>query len=331
MGSSAAYGPQRLDLSRLSTWQGVLAAFIDNHALSTQKKYKQVIMEFERETKKNILTVHHGDIYTYASWALRQKGTRAADSRGPHPVARNTVKEKLGLLSTARRKLKEAGHCQDNPFLEVLELFSKDVPAQCRPTGALDEAQVRRMFESQGNDKEGIRNKALAALLFGCALRPGEALSLDLGDIKESAKGTPYIHLRHTKNQKKADVPMQGWVAVLVAKLRAQRRAEGATDDGPLFLAYYVSGLPYPRRASYMTMHDWWRGMLRASALPLTITPHWARTTCINALLSAGIPKDRIRDLTRHSSIIMVEYYERRAAKIDDVVQADLDYGVKVK
>ncbi|MDC3388583.1 tyrosine-type recombinase/integrase [Flavobacteriaceae bacterium] len=67
------------------------------------------------------------------------------------------------------------------------------------------ESDVKAMFDSCDYTSVGIRDKAIFSLLYGCGLRRGELLSLDVQDI-DLNKGR--VHLDKTKTKYARDVPM---------------------------------------------------------------------------------------------------------------------------
>lgn len=73
------------------------------------------------------------------------------------------------------------------------------------PKNILLEADVKAMFDTCDYTSVGIRDRAIFSLLYGCGLRRGELLSLDVQDINLN-KGR--VHLDKTKTKYARDVPM---------------------------------------------------------------------------------------------------------------------------
>jgi len=77
------------------------------------------------------------------------------------------------------------------------------------PKHILMEKDVKAMFDTCDYTSVGIRDKAIFSLLYGCGLRRGELLTLDVQDINLN-KGR--VHLPKTKTKYARDVPMTSTV-----------------------------------------------------------------------------------------------------------------------
>jgi integrase len=58
-------------------------------------------------------------------------------------------------------------------------------------------------------------------------------------------------------------------------------------------------------------------------------TPHCARATAITQLLNQGFSHRDIKEFSRHSSIQMVEQYDKRRTSIDDSIAKKLSFSTK--
>ena len=73
------------------------------------------------------------------------------------------------------------------------------------PKDILTEEEVKQLFDKQGNDIDGIRNKAILGILYGCGLRKGELHRLDVPHI-DFNKNT--LRVKHSKTFVQRDVPV---------------------------------------------------------------------------------------------------------------------------
>ena len=55
-------------------------------------------------------------------------------------------------------------------------------------------------------------------------------------------------------------------------------------------------------------------------------TPHSARATAITKLLADGIPHRQVQEFSRHASIQMVEWYDKRRFSVDENAGVGLEY-----
>ena len=73
------------------------------------------------------------------------------------------------------------------------------------PKEVLIESEVITLFKEQNNTINGIRNKAILSILYGCGMRKGELHRLNVQDI-DMAKDVIRIEMSKTSQQR--DVPM---------------------------------------------------------------------------------------------------------------------------
>lgn len=73
------------------------------------------------------------------------------------------------------------------------------------PKDILTEEEVSQLFQQTDATMDGIRNKVLLSLLYGCGLRKAEVHQLNIHDV-DLAKGI--IRIQHSKTATQRDVPM---------------------------------------------------------------------------------------------------------------------------
>jgi len=145
----------------------------------------------------------------------------------------------------------------------------------------------------------GKRDTALMALLYGCGLRLGEALGLNLGDVAGIDGGT----LRITgKGNKQRMVPVLPAVAAAVAEYLDQC-PYGAAEDRPLFVG--LRG----KRLNPGVFQKQVRVLRSYLGLPATATPHAMRHSFATHLLGAGGDLRTIQELLGHASLSTTQRY----------------------
>ncbi len=145
---------------------------------------------------------------------------------------------------------------------------------------------------------QGLRDRALFMLLYGCGLRISEALALDVRDLPP-ADGTLRVE---GKGRKQRDVPM---LPVVLQALRdyLAARPQPATPDSPLFLGSRGGRLAMGVAERQMRQV---RGLL---GLPETVTPHALRHSFATHLLANGVDLRAIQDLLGHASLSTTQRY----------------------
>lgn len=144
----------------------------------------------------------------------------------------------------------------------------------------------------------GKRDRALLMLLYGCGLRIGEALSLDVGDFPRTSD----VMTITGKGNKQRVVPILPVVSKAVDDY-AKSSPFPMNEKSPLFLGVRGGRLnPGVAQAVVRNM----RGFLN---LPDTATPHALRHSFATHLLSGGGDLRTIQELLGHASLSTTQRY----------------------
>lgn len=144
---------------------------------------------------------------------------------------------------------------------------------------------------------EGLRDKAVFTLLYGCGLRISEALSLNIGDLDDQRL------LRITgKGNKTRLVPLLPAVVDTINDYLSECPYRQQTGD-PMFLG--ARG----ERLSPRIIQRQMQKIRLEIGLPETITPHALRHSYATHLLAAGTDLRSIQELLGHSSLTTTQRY----------------------
>lgn len=141
------------------------------------------------------------------------------------------------------------------------------------------------------------RDVAFVILLYGCGLRIGEALSLDVRDRPKSDMMTVY-----GKGKKERVVPVLPLVRTAIEEY-LKARPDGADANSPLFIG--VRG----ERVNPGVMQRQIRRIRDIIGLPETVTPHALRHSFATHLLSGGSDLRTIQELLGHASLSTTQKY----------------------
>lgn len=191
-----------------------------------------------------------------------------------------------------------------NPWRHPLVRISGKERTPRRPAKEMEPEHVAAFFGACVTR----RDRALFAVLFGGALRRNEVIHLSWTDIK-MVGGKIALELWDTKT----------------SHIQKQVLPRWAADH----LMGYCSSLdgkdPFPLSPS--GLHKWFRRTCwNAGLLSHGYTIHSARTTAINRLLRDGVSKDEVKKFSRHTSVAMVERYDRRIKEVLDTPSELLSY-----
>lgn len=202
-----------------------------------------------------------------------------------------TLNYALTILGNYFEQLVKHNVRQNNPFSTVQRV----PPDPVKQAPMIDAAVVEKMVELPARDTKGDKERALIAMLFFTGLRVSEILSLEVSAIDLSAGS---VTCERTKNRKSKSVPIPD------AALRHLTRQK---EGGSKFVFETTHG-----QMSYKTAYRIFRRIAEDAEAACGATPHSARATAITTLLDAGHSLRAVQRFSGHSSIKMVERYDRR-------------------
>jgi integrase/recombinase XerD len=188
-----------------------------------------------------------------------------------------------------------------------------------RDTEALDFDDVPSVLGAVEDSPRATRDRAILSVLFGGGLRRGEVAKLLIGDVRKSSAGTSYLLLRSTKDGQDHQQAIPDWAAEAVWALVDERVESGAAEDETLFVTWTGKGgrVQTHRPMSDASVYLIFKRACEAAGLSDAFTPHSARATAITKLLADGTPYREVQEFSRHKSVQMVEWYDKRRFGVD--------------
>ena len=241
-----------------------------------------------------------------------------------------TIHKKFAALRRIYRMLVSSNlGLAENPFeADRVPPPPKDAGRK-RPTQMIDFELVMEIVSVPNIETpKGRRDRAILAILFGGGLRRSEVVGLRIGDIKRTSSGTTYLYLRHTKAKKDAEQAIPRWAAEYLWDLVKERKKQGALDGDHLFIGFTgkggqtITSRPMSDTGVYLLFKQY----CMAAGAGAYATPHSARATAITKLLADGIPHREVQEFSRHSSIQMVEWYDKRRFSVEESPAKELSY-----
>ncbi len=353
-----AQADARLNASGHQLWLRI-NAFLSTRSRNTQDTYSGVVREWceflgeSAGTDKSaaaMISVSDLHALSYRRWLedrpgekprlqRKESSSRAVVARPGRSERRDglqstlanaTIAKKLAALRRIYRMLvaSNLGLAQ-NPF-DVDKVPPPAVRSgQKRPTEMIDFKLVKEILAlPDPKTPKGVRDRAILGALFGGGLRRSEVCALRLGDVRRTQQGTIFLRLRATKAKKDADQALPAWAANSISDLIGQRIAEGAGGGDALFVGYRGRGgkSPSQNAISVIGLYLLFKAYCLRAGAGHFVTPHSARATAITKLLSDGISHREVQEFSRHSSVAMVEAYDKRRIGVDQNPGKDLDY-----
>lgn len=337
-----------------------IGAFLSLKSENTRTTYRTVVVEWcrflggepdEVETAKKLLKATDLHAIAYKNWLEKRPGQKPRMTTTPkkssskeievrskahtrrdglqHTQAEATIAKKFAALRRIYRMLMASGFAiKRNPFDVDLVPAPKAQAGRKRPTEMVEFDLVKALLSLPDPEQpKGIRDKAILSVLFGGGLRRSEVCGVRLGDFKSTPKGSSYLVLRATKAQKDAEQVLPPWAGENVAKLVELRKLQGASQGDFLFNSYRGRGGKIPTQDPISA--DGIYLLFKAYCKQLGLdhaSPHSARATAITKLLTDGVSFREVQEFSRHSSVQMVEVYDKRRISVDENPGKDLSY-----
>ena len=145
---------------------------------------------------------------------------------------------------------------------------------------------------------QGLRDKAILTLLYGCGLRISEALSLNIGDITAQSE---FLRVKGKGNKERL-VPLLPIIRQYIDAYLAECPYKQNVGE-PLFLG--ARG----ERISPRIIQRQIQKLRMSMGLPDTVTPHALRHSFATQLLAQGADLRSIQELLGHASLCTTQRY----------------------
>lgn len=244
-----------------------------------------------------------------------------------------TIHKKFAALRRIYRMLVASNlGISENPFeADKVPPPPKDAGRK-RPTQMIEFDLVMEIIsQPDQSTPKGRRDRAILAVLFGGGIRRSELVALRIGDVRKTSSGTTFLYLRHTKAKRDAEQALPVWAAEPLWQLIEERKKDKASEGDYIFLGFTgragktTSINPISDTGVYLLFKQY----CMAAGAGAFATPHSARATAITKLLADGVPHREVQEFSRHASIQMVEWYDKRRFDVEQSPARGLTYGKK--
>ncbi|MCS7181787.1 MAG: tyrosine-type recombinase/integrase [Thermoanaerobaculum sp.] len=164
-------------------------------------------------------------------------------------------------------------------------------------------AQLSELLDALPSTPQGVRDRVALELLYGCGLRAGELVGLNLDDVDLAARWLRVVG----KGRKERLVPFgrQAHRAILAyLPVRAQLRHKVKADDQEPFLVNLQGS-----RLSDRSLRRILERAVRQLAVAHHLHPHTLRHAFATHLLEAGMDLRAIQELLGHASLATTQRY----------------------
>lgn len=316
MSDIEAYQPQALSSSiKQSSDQNPAAVYIASltsaHSRRNMLRYLQQIAQ--------LLTDNRFDAHTINWSAVRYQHSAAVRAQLSGVYAPATIN---GVLSALRGVLKAAwklGQMTAEDYQRAIDV--QNVTGSTIPAGRdLSQGEILALSNACTSDPTpaGARDAAIIAVLYTCALRRAELVSVMLGDL---APDDGKLTIRSGKGRKDRTVyASNGTLAALGDWLAARGNKAGA-----LFCPVNKVGKVTVRHMTSQAVYN----MLKKRAVLAGVkdfSPHDFRRTFVGDLLDRGVDIVTVQKLAGHASVTTTGRYDRRPEEAKRAAAAKLHF-----
>ena len=262
----------------------------------------------------NTLNAYRRDLASFVSWLDKRKVTSAQQLNAPlvrkylaeavrgvvtgHSLSATSCTRALATLRSFGRFLLDQGLISYDFTAGVV---ASNAPDRLPKAISIDE--MTRLIESGELDsRQGVRNRALLELLYGCGARVSEAVALNLGDIDLKTKT---VVIRHGKGGKQRVVPLAGSAARALDDYLVRGRPSFVKER-------HEKGLFLGSRGKRLTRQSAWnivKDAAQRAGLAIEVSPHTFRHSFATHLLDGGADVRVVQELLGHASVATTQIY----------------------
>jgi integrase/recombinase XerC len=205
-----------------------------------------------------------------------------------------SVQRRLSAARSLFRYLMREGELKRNPAADV-----QAPKARKRLPVTLDADTMARLLEFRGDDRLGLRDKAMMELLYSSGLRLAELLGLDLTDLDLRDRTVRVLG----KGRKTRIVPVGRHAAEALSRWLKERTGIAAIGEVAVFVG--VNGRRLGPRIVQRRIAQW----ARLQGLPEHVHPHMFRHSFASHLLESSGDLRAVQELLGHANISTTQVY----------------------
>ena len=177
-----------------------------------------------------------------------------------------------------------------------------------RLPSVLNKAEVKHLLDAPRN----LKHRCMLAIIYGCGLRRGELLGLQLHDI-DSDRGVVWI--RQSKGMKDRIVPLSVKLLEMLREYYKSYRPEKWLFEGQ------IRGEQYDERSLQQVL----RQAVSKAGIRKPVTLHWLRHSYATHLLESGTDLRYIQELLGHKSSKTTEIYTHVSNRMIQQIKSPFD------
>ncbi len=208
----------------------------------------------------------------------------------------STIARKISSLKRFFQYLAENKHIKENP----VSFYASPKIVRYHPD-YLTVKEIEQIINSIDlKSKNGLRNKTIIELLYGCGLRISELINLKLSDIEFEAG---FIKVTGKGNKQRL-VPLGELAALSIEKYLEYKNQNHKHQNSKALINNRIGGV-YSRVGLWKTV----RNIILKAGISKKVTPHTFRHSFATHLLEGGADLRIVQEMLGHADISTTQIY----------------------
>lgn len=320
----------QVQIRSLLMWIKGKGYWVDQRALKETKTARLQTTSAGRKTDQPIDADTLAQLKSYTAYLETQRYAVPTIKSYTSLMTHFFAKSGISFREITKEKIMEYNHLHfingkksyssQNTWISALKLFIQardlthvevsDLERPRKPTtlpDVLSAKEVERIFQQITNQK----HRCLLMLIYSCGLRIGEALALQLSDIRSDEN---LIYIRHGKGAKDRRVPLS---QVILKALRSYYYY----DKPKHFLFEGKPGIPYSQSSARQIL----KKACHRAGIKRKITLHTLRHSYATHLTNRGVNIQYLQEILGHANPKTTMLYTHLSAKDIRNVRSPLD------
>ena len=272
-----------------SEWLRIL-----NFEPTSQRDMPKMLTEFlkylENQNCNHVYEIQESHLKNYLAY-LYERPNRVSGGG----LSKNYIRKQVQVIKKFSRYLTESGQ---ESFTVKLRIKGKATNIK----SILTTEEISRLYDAVKDDAQGLRDRAMLALYYGCGLRKNEGINVNVTDILLEKE---LVYVRKGKGYKERYVPLTGQNKTDLESYLHYSRPYLAGKQKSDALLLGLKGT----RLSGVTAYGRLQQLKKAAKINKPVGLHTLRHSIASHLLHSGMKLEQIQRFLGHSSLESTQIY----------------------
>jgi len=309
---------------------------VSGHNFLTPTPYKTYQEEFIKWMQRigyamTTIEGYERQLQTFLTWLTQNHITEFSQISQTHLEAYNqylhTKKRKLSGAKSREQSESGAGlsSCYIQSHINVIRLLSKYLeltgeqkiftgnlvvePRAETPRNILTQSEIKQLYQATDETPNGLRDKAILSLYYGCGLRYSEGIRVEKKHIDYNKQ---LLYVMPGKNYRSRFIPMNERIIKDLQDYEMYSRPYFTKDYSSSFLLNLKGNAPDSSLIGKRL-----KRLLQNAGIEKDICLHGLRHSIATHLLQQGMPLEQISKFLGHTSLDSTQIYTRIAEELE--------------